>query len=67
MIFQKTCYGTIEDNDSAYARTSLLKVGGIVVKLDSNRTMFNSNGQRITDIGSAIIYDAIKMEETDAN
>jgi rhamnogalacturonan endolyase len=54
--------------------TSLLKVGENIIKLDPNRTMYStgtvdkplnpnlSDAARITDVGAAIIYDAIKME-----
>jgi LPXTG-motif cell wall-anchored protein len=57
--------------------TSLLKVGENVISLDPNRTMYvstvdsngnilvdrnASNASRQTDVGAAIIYDAIKME-----
>lgn len=70
----------IQPDDSAYIRAghqgiykllqipfdaSLLKQGHNTLKLDYNRTMYN-NGTRITDVGSAIVYDSIKMEVKDA-
>ncbi|TVY07878.1 S-layer homology domain-containing protein [Paenibacillus cremeus] len=42
--------------------TGLLVNGENVLKLNYGRTMYDSKGTRITDLGSAIVYDSLKME-----